>query len=159
MAFEVPRGDLLTLETEEAPKPLGHYTQGIRLGDMVFVSGQLPIRPDGANLNELPFEDQAKQALKNVVAIVEAAGGSRESIVKTTAYIVDIRNWPTLNRVYSDVLGDWRPARAIVPVPQLHYGFLIEIDAIGIVSEIRNPVNPVAAQSHRNRFCAGSHAQ
>ena len=142
MAFEVPRGDLLTLETNEAPKPLGHYTQGIRLGDMIFVSGQLPIRPDGTNTNDSPFEDQAEQALRNVVAIIEAAGGSRESVVKTTAYIVDIENWPTLNRVYSAVFGEWRPARAIVPVPQLHFGYLIEIDAIGIVSEIYAQSNP-----------------
>lgn len=142
MLLEMNRTELLTLQTEKAPQPLGHCTQGIRLGNMVFVSGQIPIRPDGTNTNELPFEEQAEQALRNVVAIVEAAGGSPENVVKTTAHIVDIENWPSLNRVYSAVFGDWRPVRAIVPVPQLHFGYFIEVDAVGIVSGIRSRSNP-----------------
>jgi 2-iminobutanoate/2-iminopropanoate deaminase len=137
MAMETNRKELLALQTNNAPKPFGHYSQAIRFGDMVFISGQLPVRSDGTSMKEFSFEEQAEQALRNVAAIIKAAGGSPESIVKTTAYIVGIKNWSTLNRVYSAVFGDWQPARAVVPVTELHYGYLIEVEAVGVVSEVQ----------------------
>jgi reactive intermediate/imine deaminase len=116
--------------TEAAPAPAGHYSQAMRSGDDLYISGQLPIRADKTSLPDLGFETQARQALANVLAILEAAGGHQEDLCRVTAYIVGVENWPEFNRIYADMLGDARPARTVVPVPQLHYGFLVEVDAI-----------------------------
>lgn len=119
--------------TDRAPKPAGHYTQAIISGAHVFVSGQLPIRPDGSPLNDVGFEAQARQAIQNMLEIVRAAGSSPQQLVKVTAYIVGIANWPRFNAVYASMLPDARPARSVVPVPELHYGYLVEIDAIAVL--------------------------
>ena len=116
--------------TDRAPKPAGHYTQAIVSGAHVFVSGQLPIRPDGRPLDDDGFEAQARQAIQNMLEIVRAAGSSPQQLVKVTAYIVGIDNWARFNTVYAFMLPDVRPARSVVPVPELHYGYLVEIDAI-----------------------------
>jgi reactive intermediate/imine deaminase len=116
--------------TDRAPKPAGHYAQAIVSGAHVFVSGQLPIRPDGRPLDDDGFEAQARQAIQNMLEIVRAAGSSPQQLVKVTAYIVGIANWARFNAVYASMLPDACPARSVVPVPELHYGYLVEIDAI-----------------------------
>lgn len=116
--------------TEAAPAPAGHYSQAMRSGDDLYISGQLPIRADKAPLPDTGFETQARQAIANMLAILEAAGGKPEHLCRVTAYIVGVENWPEFNRIYGAMLGDARPARTVVPVPQLHYGFLVEVDAI-----------------------------
>jgi 2-iminobutanoate/2-iminopropanoate deaminase len=116
--------------TDRAPKPAGHYTQAIVSGAHVFVSGQLPIRPGGQPLDDDSFEAQARQAIRNMLEIVRAAGSSPRHLVKVTAYIVGIANWSRFNAVYASMLPDACPARSVVPVPELHYGYLVEIDAI-----------------------------
>lgn len=116
--------------TDQAPAPAGHYAQAIRAGDTLYVSGQLPIRADKAPLEDMGFAAQARQAIANMLAILEAAGGTAEDLCRVTAYIVGVENWPEFNRVYADMLGDARPARTVVPVPELHYGYLVEIDAV-----------------------------
>jgi reactive intermediate/imine deaminase len=98
----------------------------------VFVSGQLPIRPDGGPLDDDGFEAQARQAIQNMLEVVRAAGSSPQQLVKVTAYIVGIANWPRFNAVYASMLPDACPARSVVPVPELHYGYLVEIDAIAV---------------------------
>ena len=119
--------------TDRAPKPAGHYTQAVVSGGAhVFVSGQLPIRPDGRPLEDDGFEAQARQAIQNMLEIVRAAGSSPQQIVKVTAYIVGIANWARFNAVYASMVPDARPARSVVPVPELHYGYLVEIDAIAV---------------------------
>ncbi|MDP9931983.1 reactive intermediate/imine deaminase [Variovorax paradoxus] len=118
--------------TDRAPKPAGHYTQAVVSGAHVFVSGQLPIRPDGRPLDDEGFEAQARQAIQNMLEIVRAAGSSPQQIVKVTAYIVGIANWAGFNAVYASMLPDARPARSVVPVPELHHGYLVEIDAIAV---------------------------
>jgi len=118
--------------TDRAPKPAGHYTQAIVSGAHVFVSGQLPIRPDGRPLEDDGFEAQARQAIQNMLEVVRAAGSSPQQLVKVTAYIVGIANWPRFNAVYASMLPDACPARSVVPVPELHYGYLVEIDAIAV---------------------------
>ena len=118
--------------TDRAPKPAGHYTQAIVSGAHVFVSGQLPIRPDGRPLDDDGFEAQARQAIQNMLEIVGAAGSSPQQIVKVTAYIVGIANWARFNAVYASMLPDACPARSVVPVPELHYGYLVEVDAIAV---------------------------
>ena len=118
--------------TDRAPKPAGHYTQAVVSGAHVFVSGQLPIRPDGRPLDDDGFEAQARQAIQNMLEIVRAAGSSPQQIVKVTAYIVGIANWARFNAVYASMLPDACPARSVVPVPELHYGYLVEIDAVAV---------------------------
>jgi len=118
--------------TDQAPTPAGHYVQAKIAGQHVYISGQLPIRPDGATLDSDAFETQAEQAIDNMLAILEAAGGTPADLVRVTAYIVGVGNWPRFNQVYARKLGDAKPARTVVPVPELHYGYLVEIDAIAV---------------------------
>ena len=120
--------------TDAAPAPAGHYSQAMRSGNDLYISGQLPIRADKAALPDMSFETQVRQALANVLAILEAAGGQPSDLLRVTAYIVGVENWPEFNRIYADILGDARPARTVVPVPELHYGFLVEVDAIARVA-------------------------
>ena len=127
-ATQVPFGIL----TDRAPRPAGHYTQAVVSGSHVFVSGQLPIRPDGRPLDDDGFEAQARQAIQNMLEIVRAAGSSPQQIVKVTAYIVGLANWACFNAVYASMLPDACPARSVVPVPELHYGYLVEVDAIAV---------------------------
>lgn len=126
---------ITNISTADAPQPLGHYVQAAAHGGMVFVSGQLAVRPDGTHHVGASFEEQTLQALANVLAIVKAAGGSPESILKVTAYIVGIENWPIFNRIYGEILGEARPARSVVPVPTLHHGYLIELDAVAVCGD------------------------
>lgn len=121
------------IATDQAPAPAGHYAQAIRAGDHLYISGQLPIRADRQPLNDMGFEAQAAQAIDNMLAILTAAGGSPAQLARVTAYIVGIDNWPRFNAVYADRLGTARPARTVVPVPELHYGYLVEIDAVALL--------------------------
>ena len=76
------------------------------------------------------FEAQARQAIANVLAIIEAAGSSRERLLKVTVYVAGIEHWPRFNAIYAELIGSHRPARTVVPVAELHYGYLVEIDAV-----------------------------
>jgi len=116
--------------TEAAPQPAGHYSQAIVSGGHVYISGQLPIRPDRAPLADGEFGTQARQVIMNRLAILAEAGGTPGHLGKVTAYIVGVENWPEFNAVYANMLPNVRPARTVVPVPELHYGYLVEIDAI-----------------------------
>jgi 2-iminobutanoate/2-iminopropanoate deaminase len=118
------------IDTDRAPKPGGHYAQAISDGDVIYISGQLPVELDGKPAPHLSFELQAALALRNLVAIAEAGGSSRDRILKVTAYVVGVEHWPAFNAVYAQVFGNCRPARSVVPVPALHYGCLIELDAV-----------------------------
>lgn len=126
-------GDIVAaVLTDGAPKPAGHYSQAIVSRGHIFISGQLPIRPDASLLPDDGFEAQARQAIENMLAILKAAGGTPQHLVKVTAYIVGVANWPRFNAVYASMLPDACPARTVVPVPELHYGYLVEIDAIAV---------------------------
>jgi len=120
--------------TQDAPLPAGHYSQAVRAGDHLYISGQLPIRADGAALDDMGFEAQAAQAIDNMLAILTAAGGTPDRLARVTAYIVGVENWPRFNAVYAARLGEAHPARTVVPVPELHYGYLVEIDAIALLA-------------------------
>jgi len=98
--------------------------------DLIFVSGQLPVNPETNEKILGSIEDQAHQALKNLKAILEAAGSNLQNVIKTTVYITDISLWDSVNKVYASYFGDHKPARAIVPTRELHNDFKIEIEAI-----------------------------
>lgn len=112
--------------------PGGHYSHAAAIGDLVFISGQLPVPAGGQHDATADFNTQARRALANLDAALKAAGSSSRSIVKLTAYVTDIADWPHFNSLYADFMGDHRPARCVVPVPELHFGYAIEIEAIAL---------------------------
>ena len=120
--------------TTKAPKPAGHYAQAIVHNDLVFVSGQLPIDPQTGEKRLGSIEEQTEQALKNVAEILKAAGSDIDRVIKTTVYIANIELWDRVNSVYARFFGEHRPARAVVPSRELHFGFQIEIEAIAALS-------------------------
>ncbi len=123
-----------TISTDQAPQPAGHYSQAKVAGNLVFIAGQLPIAPDGTGLMREDFETQAEQAINNVLAILKEAGGEEAQLARVTAYIVGAEHWGIFNEIYARVLGeDAKPARTIVPVKEVHYGYQVEIDAIGVI--------------------------
>ena len=118
--------------TPNAPKPAGHYSQAVAHGDLIFVSGQLPVTLDGKIIADKSFEEQARLALDNLLAIVNAAGSSPERVLKVTVFLAGVEYWPKFNALYAQAFGEARPARSVVPVPALHYGCLIELEAIAV---------------------------
>jgi 2-iminobutanoate/2-iminopropanoate deaminase len=122
--------EIKTVSTTNAPKPGGHYSQGIVYNGLVFVSGQLSIDPKTGDKKLGSIEEQTEQALKNVAEILKAAGSSLERVLKVTIYVSDINYWGAVNEVYTRIMGAHRPARAVIPTRDLHYGFLIEIEAV-----------------------------
>ena len=105
----------------------------MRAGGLVFVSGQLPITPAGEKLTGAPFEAQATQALRNVAAALAGAGSSVERLVQVRVYVTDVAaHWPVFDALYAEWAGAARPARAVVPVPQLHFGLLVEVEATAL---------------------------
>jgi 2-iminobutanoate/2-iminopropanoate deaminase len=122
IAFFTPPGAL---------PPGGHYTPAVASGGLVFTSGQLPILPDGSRaLAEAGFEAQARQTFANLLAVLAAAGCGPKDVLKTTIFLSDIADWPACNTLYAEIFGDHRPARSIVPVAPLHFGYRIEMEAI-----------------------------
>ena len=113
--------------------PGGHYSHASIASGLVFISGQLPITPSGELLNQVSFEEQVKQTLSNVKTVLEATGSSVAQLVQVRVYITSISNWPSFNQIYKEWAGQSLPARAVVPVPELHYGFSIEVEAVGVV--------------------------
>jgi len=124
---------MIEVSTQNAPKPAGHYSQAIIHNNIVYVSGQLPIEPRTGEKRIGSIEEQTEQALKNVSEILKAAGCNLNQVIKTTVYVSDIKLWGRVNAVYANFFGDHRPARAVVPTKNLHFGFQIEIEAIAAV--------------------------
>lgn len=121
------------VETTRAPRPAGHYAQAVVHGGLVYVSGQLAVDPETGEKRLGSIEEQTKQALSNIAAILQAAGSSLGLVLKTTIYVSDISLWGRVNDVYAEIFGAHRPARAVVPTKELHYGFLVEIEAVAAV--------------------------
>ncbi len=123
-----------TLNPPTMAPPGGHYSHAAVAGRLVFVAGQLPIAPDGRKLADEPFEAQARQVLANVQAALEDSGSSVGRLVQVRVYLVDLSHWPAFNALYAEWIGAHRPARAVVPVPALHFGFLLEVEAVGALA-------------------------
>ena len=122
-----------TITPDDLAKPGGHYSHAMRAGGFVFVSGQLPVAADGHKLNGEPFEAQARQVLANLAAALRGARSSIAQLVQVRVYVTDIEDWPEFNAIYAQMIGSHRPARTVVPVAELHYGYLVEMDAIAAV--------------------------
>jgi len=126
---------ITTVQTEDAPAPGGHYSQAVVYNGLVYVAGQLSIDPRTGEKMLGPIEEQTERALRNVEAILKAAGSDLSRVLKTTVYVTDISLWGKVNEVYARVFGEHRPARAVIPTRDLHYGFLVEIDAVAATNE------------------------
>jgi 2-iminobutanoate/2-iminopropanoate deaminase len=125
---------IVEISTPNAPRPAGHYSQAVVHGDTVYISGQLAIDPQTGEKRLGSIEEQTEQALKNVAEILKAANSDVSQVLKTTVYVSDIALWERVNAVYARFFGEHRPARAVVPTRDLHYGFQIEIEAIAFVA-------------------------
>ncbi len=119
------------ISTEKAPAAVGPYSQGIAAGGFIFVSGQLPIGPDG-ELVTGDVKAAARQALDNVRAVLKAAGAGMNDVVKVTVYLTDIGDFGAVNEVYSEFFSEPYPARAAFAVNALPKGAPIEIEAIAV---------------------------
>lgn len=111
-------------------EPKGHYSPAVEHNGLVFVSGQLPMDHATGRIETGPIEAQTELALRNVETILRAAGSGLGNVLQMTIYISDMELWERVNEVYKRVLGNHKPARAIVPVKDLHFGTMIEIQAI-----------------------------
>jgi 2-iminobutanoate/2-iminopropanoate deaminase len=118
------------ISTPDAPSPAGHYSQAIVYGDTVYVSGQLAVNLTTGEKGVGSIEEQTRLTLRNIEQILLSAGSDLNHVIKTTAYISDVELWGGVNQAYAEVFGDHRPARAVVPSRDLHYGCLVEIEAI-----------------------------
>lgn len=127
--------DIKRINTPNAPKAGGHYSQATVYNGLVFVAGQLSIDPATGAHKIGTIEEQTELALNNVHAILQAAGSDWSRVLKMTVYVADINLWEAVNKVYARILGEHRPARAVIPTGPLHYGFLIEIDAIAATDQ------------------------
>jgi reactive intermediate/imine deaminase len=118
------------IRTDNAPAAIGTYSQAVRIGELVFLSGQIPLVPETMELISGDFRQQAQQAFRNLAAVAAAAGGSLDDLVKINIYLVDLDNFQTVNDVMSKLFGEPFPARAAVGVAALPRGSAIEVEAV-----------------------------
>ena len=118
------------ISTPDAPPPAGHYSQAVVFGDTVYVSGQLAVNVATGEKGVGSIVEQTRLTLRNIEQILLSAGSDLNHVIKTTAYVSDVELWGGVNQAYAEVFGDHRPARAVVPSRELHYGCLVEIEAI-----------------------------
>jgi len=121
------------VQTDKAPKAIGPYSQGIVANGFVFVSGQIPLDPGTGELNTGTIEEQTRLVLKNLGAVLEAAGSSYENVVKATVFLQDMNDFSKMNAVYGEVFPAPHPARAAVQVARLPKDVKVEIEAIALV--------------------------
>ena len=116
------------IQSKELPSPAGHYSQAVAAGGLVFLSGILPAR-DSVPVDAL-FEAQCRSVFGQCEKVLRAAGCGFQDVVQCTAYLADVEYWPAFNNLYAGVFGEHKPARAVVPVPALHHGFLVEVQLV-----------------------------
>lgn len=116
--------------TEKAPAAIGPYSQAVVLGDLVFTSGQIALDPATGQLVSGGIVEQTQQVMRNLAAVLEAAGASLSTVVRTTVYLANLSDFAAMNEVYGRFFGETRPARSTVQAAGLPRGALVEIDAI-----------------------------
>lgn len=120
------------VQTNKAPSAIGPYSQAVIANGMVYTSGQIALTPEGVMLEE-NVVIQAKQVLKNLTAVLEAAGSGLDQVVKTTIFLNDMNDFAVVNEIYAEAFGDHKPARSTVAVKTLPKNALVEIDAIALI--------------------------
>ncbi len=121
------------IQPENQPTPKGHYSPGIEHNGLIYVSGQLPMSLDTREPFTGDIEGQTELALRNVEAVLHEAGSDLDHVIQMTIYVSDMELWGRVNETYARVMGGHRPARAMIPVKELHFGTQIEIQAIAAV--------------------------
>ncbi len=121
------------IETQNAPAPIGPYNQAVKCGSTVYVSGQIPIDPETGEMIEGDIEAQTHRVMKNLKAVVEAAGMDMDRVVKCTIFVTDIKNFTTVNKVYGGYFLTTFPARETVEVSALPKGAQVEISCIAAI--------------------------
>ena len=122
-----------TINTEKAPEAIGTYSQAVKVGGTIYLSGQIPLVPESMSMVEGDFRAQAHQVFKNLTAVCEAAEGSLQDIVKLNIYLTDLDNFTTVNEVMSQYFHKPYPARAAIGVGQLPKGASIEADGVMVI--------------------------
>jgi reactive intermediate/imine deaminase len=117
----------MDLISDPSNPPAGHYSQAVASNGFVFLSGVLPANPGGGN-----FADEVRQTMASCEQVLAQAHCVLDDVVQCTAYIVGVENWPEFNRVYKEAFGQHKPARTVVPVPELHHGCLVEIQMVAV---------------------------
>ena len=123
------------IKLPNAPEPKGHYSSAVEHNGLIFVSGQLPRNAVTGEVETGTIERQTELALRNVEDILVAAGSDLDHVLQFTIYVSEMELWDKVNQVYARILGKHKPARAIVPVKDLHFGTKIEIQAIAMVRD------------------------
>jgi 2-iminobutanoate/2-iminopropanoate deaminase len=121
------------IETKNAPGPIGPYSQAVQANGFLFVSGQIPARPDSGDIVEGGIEEQTRQVMKNLSAVLEAADAGPGNVVKTTVFLTNLDDFSRFNQVYGEYFAEIKPARATVQVVRLPKGVLVEVEAIAAV--------------------------
>jgi 2-iminobutanoate/2-iminopropanoate deaminase len=139
LGVDTETGDgLKSVVTDEAPKPIGPYSQAIVVGGFVFCSGQLGLDPETGELEGPDARAQADRAIENLGAVLKAAGSRLDLAFKVTLYLKDMKDFPVVNEVYAKHFGNAKPARSTIEVSALPKGALVEIDAVALVRSARH---------------------
>lgn len=112
--------------------PGGHYSHAILASGLIFLSGQLGVRPDGTHTSDESFEVQTQQVFENARLILRSLHAGWGDVVRVTTYVGNIKYWEAFDRIYAEIFGEHRPARTVVPTSPLHLGYLVEVDLIAI---------------------------
>lgn len=121
-----------TITTKEAPKAIGPYSQGIKAGNIVYTSGQLPIHPETGQMPK-NIEEQTRVSLENLKHVLEAAGSGLHQVIKTTVFLSDMNHFAEMNQVYGEFFSGNYPARSAIEVARLPKDALIEIEAVAVI--------------------------
>ena len=122
-----------TISTENAPGAIGPYSQAVKTGNMVFCSGQIPIDPATGEFVSSDVAEQTRQVLKNLSAVLEAAGINLNNVVKTTVFLADMNDFTAMNEIYAEFFSENKPARATVQAARLPRDARVEIECIAII--------------------------
>ncbi|MFK7819919.1 MAG: RidA family protein [Planctomycetaceae bacterium] len=120
------------IHTEDAPAAVGPYSQAIKTGNMVFTAGQIPLDPTSMKIVEGDIQDQTRQVMNNLGKVLEAAGASFGSVIKTTIFLQHMSDFPKVNEIYAGYFSDAPPARSTVAVAELPLGAHVEIEAVAL---------------------------
>ncbi len=126
---------LKKITTDKAPSAIGPYSQGVIANGFIYTAGQIPLDPVAGKIVDGGIVEQTDRVMENLQEVLRAAGASWNDVIKTTVYLHDLSNFPTVNEVYGKWLGDARPARSTVQVTALPRGAMVEIDAIAVISK------------------------
>ena len=120
------------IQTDKAPKAIGPYSQAIKVGNLVYTAGQIPIDPETGDFVAGGINEQTRQVLQNLQAVLAAVGSSLDQVVKATVFLKNIGDFAAMNEIYAEYLGDAKPARSTVAVAELPRGALVEIDLVAL---------------------------